>query len=103
MAKTYPLEIENVGDDEYIVMSRGHHDFHEFMRKVRDEGFDWPLTMPQHKWVRRVPTRKRWMNCIYVFANEGERGAFPATYAWEAHADETYEAVCAANQAKGDA
>jgi hypothetical protein len=86
--KTYPLEIENAGDDTYIVMSRGHHDPHEFMREVREEGYDWPLGMPSHRWVKQTPARDGFS---YHFVKEGTRGAFPATYAHEAYGDERYE------------
>lgn len=92
MSKPYPLEIENVGEDDYIVMSRGHHDPHEFMRKVRAEGYDWPLGMPTHRWVKQTPTRD---GCLYHFVSEGIRGAFPATYSHEAYGDQRYEIVAA--------
>jgi hypothetical protein len=91
MTNSYPLEIENVGDDTYIVMSRGHHDPHEFMRKVREEGFDWPLGMPTHRWVKRTPAKDGAHACWYNFVEEGTRGAFPATYAHEAYGDDRYE------------
>lgn len=91
--KQYPLEIENVGDDTYIVMSRGHHDPDEFMRAVREYGSDWPLGMPEHKWARSVPTRDPHRTCIYVFTEPHARGAFPCTYAWEAYGEEQYEAI----------
>ena len=55
MAKAYPLEIENVGGDVYVLLSRGHHDIHEFMSKVREEGYDWPLGFPK----LRIPVRRR--------------------------------------------
>lgn len=29
----YPLDVESVGSDTYIVMSKGHHDFTEFMTR----------------------------------------------------------------------
>lgn len=93
----YPLDIVNAGDDTYIVMSKGHHDPHEFMKAVRDEGYDWPLGMPEHKWVRAVPTKDRFRSCIYVFAEPNSRGAFPATYSWEAYGAERYEALAAQN------
>ncbi|WP_175706792.1 hypothetical protein [Burkholderia ambifaria] len=93
MSKSYPLEIENVGEDTYIVMSRGHHDPHEFMRKVREEGFDWPLGMPTHRWVKRTPANDGDHTCWYNFVEEGTRGAFPATYAHEAYGDDRYEVV----------
>ena len=49
--KIYSLDIENVGGDTYIVMSRGHHDIHKFMKQVREDGYDWPLGVPEHCWV----------------------------------------------------
>ncbi|WP_157683063.1 hypothetical protein [Burkholderia ubonensis] len=78
MAKDYPIEIENVGDETYIVMSRGHHDVHEFMRQVRADGYSWPLGMPQHVWMRAVPSRDPFVICRYVESSEGARGAFPS-------------------------
>lgn len=86
----YPLEIENAGDDTYIVMSRGHHDPHEFMSKVRAEGYGWPLGMPTHHCVKMTPTRDGFR---YHFVEKGTRGAFPATYAHEAYGDKRYEIV----------
>ncbi|PYE13388.1 hypothetical protein C7410_14743 [Paraburkholderia silvatlantica] len=85
MSKVYPLIIESVGEDDYIVMSRGHHDPHEFMRAVRANGYDWPLGMPSHRWVKSTPSRD---GCRYNFVREGTRGAFPATYSHEARIDE---------------
>jgi len=90
----YPIEIENAGDDTYIVMSRGHHDPHEFMRKVREDGYDWPLGMPTHHWVKMTPVPDGYR---YHFVIKGTRGAFPATYAHEAFGDMRYEAICAAS------
>lgn len=90
--KTYPLEIENAGQDTYIVMSRGHHDPHEFMKKVRADGYTWPLGMPSHHWVKSVPaSRDSGYDRLFVFVEKGTRGAFPATYSHEAYGDETYE------------
>jgi hypothetical protein len=87
----HALEVQNVGDDTYIVMSKGHHDPHEFMRAVRADGYTWPLGMPEHKWVRAVPTKGKFRPCLYVFTEPHARGAFPATYAWEAHGENLYE------------
>jgi len=30
-AKQYPLEVQSVGSDTYIAMSKGHHDLEAFM------------------------------------------------------------------------
>lgn len=35
--KAYPLDIESVGEDTYIVMSRGHHDLEQFMAEAVKE------------------------------------------------------------------
>lgn len=87
---TYPLEIQNVGEDEYILMSKGHHDPHHFMRAVRDAGYDWPLGMPRHVWMRAVPTRIPGYRCMYHEVLPHARGAFPATVAWECYGEGMY-------------
>ena len=38
--KKYELEINNVGSDMYMYMSKGHHDIHEFMTAIEIEGTD---------------------------------------------------------------
>lgn len=84
MANSYPLDPHSVGDDTYIVMSKGHHDPVEFMRAVRAYGYDWPLGKPQHKWVKAVPCRCGEHTCHYELRDEKPGpGWFPATYAWE--------------------
>ena len=93
MAKQYPLEIENVSHDEYIVMSRGHHDIHAFMKAVRAEGYDWRLGVPVHRWAKVTPDSTGEHTCLYHFVEEGVRGAFPVTYAWEASLEGQYDEV----------
>ena len=100
MAREYPLEIENVGDDVYMLMSAGHHDPHVFMRRARSEGYDWPLGMPTHQWVKRTPAKDGDHSCWYHIVPEGTRGAFPATYAHEAHGGERYEVVAASAESE---
>ena len=100
--RRYPLSVENVGEDTYILMSRGHHDVHEFMRAVRAEGYTWPLGMPTHEWMRAIPAPKdSGFRCLYVEAKPGARGAFPATYAREAYNEDRYEAKAPNDQVKG--
>ena len=90
----YPLNVENVGEDTYILMSRGHHDVHEFMRAVRADGYTWPLGMPTHEWMRAIPApANSGYRCLYVEAKPGSRGAFPATYVREAWGEDRYEAL----------
>jgi hypothetical protein len=92
-AKSYPLDIRNVGDDTYIVMSKGHHDPHEFMRAVRAHGYDWPLGTPHHKWMKQTPCGpscgEHYMH--YQLSDEYRKGWTPATYAWEDYGDSAYK------------
>lgn len=94
-ARDYPLDLENVGGDVYSLMSRGHHDPHEFMRQVRADGYTWPLGMPKHIWLRSVRPPQGY-STWYVEASGPGRGAFPATQCWEEYSEDTYEAICAA-------
>lgn len=89
---TYPLEVESIGEDDYIVISRGHHDIHEFMRAVR-ERWDWPLGTPEHIWMKTMPAPKN-SNYSYWYqpVKEGTRGAWPCTYVSEGYGDDRYEA-----------
>jgi hypothetical protein len=96
--RTYPLEIENIGVDIYTLMSRGHHDPEAFMRQVRADGYEWPLGMPKHIWLRCIPPPDGYVTW-YVEAMEGARGAFPATQCWESQGSDTYEAIMAARAA----
>lgn len=80
----YPLVIENVGEDIYMLRSKGHHDFKEFMNKVREEGFTWRLGEPVHVWCKTVPTRKNGYTGMYAIVDKNTRGAYPATYVYEA-------------------
>lgn len=79
----YPLEVESVGSDTYIVMSRGHHDLEQFMAAVMVDYSGWFLGGPQHVWVKSVPDRRGEFTSRYVFVERGARGAWPATYCWE--------------------
>ena len=83
MAKSYPLEVESVGDDTYIVMSKGHHDLQEFMREAVKEYPGWFLGGPSHHWVKSVPDRSGRFSMRYESVKEGTRGAWPATYCHE--------------------
>lgn len=80
MSRTYPLEVESVGGDVYIVMSRGHHDLNEFMRTVKADYGDWPMGGAKHMWCKTTPHPE---GDRYNFVKEGTRGAWPATYCWE--------------------
>lgn len=89
--KQYPLDIVDVSHDERMVMSRGHHDIHEFMKAVRRDEFDYVLCTPEHRWAKVVPDSTGEHNHIYVFVKERTRGAFPVTYSWECSKADSYE------------
>lgn len=76
----YPLEVESVGSDTYIVMSKGHHDLEEFMKAAVDTYRGWYLGGPQHVWCKTTPHKE---GSLYNFVKEGTRGAWPATYCHE--------------------
>lgn len=80
--KNYPLDLRSVGEDTYIVMSKGHHDIQEFMRQAVTEYPSYALGGPEHVWVKTVPGRGTY-DCFYHIVPQGTRGAWPATYCWE--------------------
>lgn len=93
MAKTYPLEIEQLhGDDEAFLMSRGHHDPEAFRAQaVIDVGLRTgpieagdEIETPTHGYMRIVP---RDGHCNWHEPAKGPGpGAFPVTTAsiyWE--------------------
>ena len=89
MPGRYPLEIVAVHtDDERIYMSKGHHDPHAFMAALRDYGVTVEdFSMPSTHYVKKTPARdgvhSYWLN----FVLSTVRGAFPATYTYEARND----------------
>lgn len=91
MAKDYPLDVQNVGDDTYCVMSKGHHDSDVFMAKVREDGYDWPLGNPKHVWVKTTPCNTGEYQSHYNIVDEGTAGAWPATYSWEAYGEDQHK------------
>lgn len=85
MAKHYPLDIESCGEEIYILRSKGHHDPEEFKRAALAEGYTWKMGEPKHVWCKTTPAPKdSHMICLYAIVPEGTRGAYPATYCWEA-------------------
>ena len=97
----YPLEIESIGEDTYILVSRGHHDIHDFMRAVRAD-YTWPLGVPVHLWMKTRPARPgSGYRCHYDLVPQGTRGAWPATHVQEAWNDACYEAKFPTKAAAG--
>lgn len=78
--RAYPLEIKSVGDDTYIVMSRGDHDLDQFMDEVIKDYRDWNLGGAKQVWIKTTPMNGGWR---YSLVDQSVRGAWPATYCWE--------------------
>lgn len=89
----YPLDPQSIGEDTYIVISRGHHEIHEFMRRVRKDYPSMPLGVPNHIWMKTRPAPKgSGYRCFYDVVQQGTRGAWPATHVSEAFNEDRYEA-----------
>ncbi|ENI4488712.1 hypothetical protein ABXZ88_004622 [Vibrio fluvialis] len=89
MSKQYPLSIQNVGGHTYMLLSKGHHDIHDFMKAVRVAGYDWPLGVPEHVWFKAAPNKEEG-GSSYHRCNAKTIGAFPATFVSEAYGDDKY-------------
>lgn len=88
--KTYPMEIENCGEETYQLMSKGHHDPVEFMREVQRRYSRFgTMSIPEHVWLKAIP--KDGYHAWYVPTTKGTRGAFPATWSSESGDDKDRE------------
>ena len=74
----YPLKIENVGEDIYGLMSRGHHEFKAFEELVKHEKPSWfkSLGYPVHTYFKNAFG-------YYIECAPKTRGCFPVTYITE--------------------
>ncbi|MDD2765316.1 MAG: hypothetical protein PHE83_15235 [Opitutaceae bacterium] len=92
MSKQHQLVPISIGDNTYTVISKGHHDIHEFMQAVR-QSIVWPLGVPEHIWMKTMPAPKHsGYSCWYQPVKQGTRGAWPCTYVSEAYGEDRYEA-----------
>lgn len=82
MSKTYPLDIKNICNTPNTIMSKGHHDFDEFEKEVRKQGFHWTPSKPKHIWMKAVPNNRQ-KGSRYYKVEKGIQGAFPATVSEE--------------------
>ena len=82
--KTYKLELENIGEETYALMSRGHHDLSLFDSTVKEEYETWYSTLgkPEHLYFKAIPGPSGYV-CLYVQSSKETRGSFPATYITE--------------------
>lgn len=84
----YKLDVQNWGDDVYMLASRGHHNINEF----KDECFKEYEHIAQalkncdctcvHTYYKAVPCDG--YSSYYVPSNKDVRGSFPVTVWWGA-------------------
>jgi hypothetical protein len=70
--KRYPLIVESVGTDIYIVMSKGHYDFTEIMTSVVTQYQGWLLGGLEHVSIKATLAKGGWS---YKIVSKGKRGA----------------------------
>lgn len=88
--RNYPLVPMIVGDESLAIISKGHHNIHDFMREVRKH-WSWSLGVPEHVYLKTMPAREDGFACWYEAVPKGTRGAWPATYVAEAYGEDSYE------------
>lgn len=91
MSKRYALKIENVGEDVYILMSRGHHDSERFMEACHAAYPTWPMGHPVRTYWKSVPTRRDGYKCIYSEVEPTVLGAFPVTVSYEDYSEDRWK------------
>ena len=80
-------ELNNIGHDEYLVFSRGHHDIDEFTKYVKQEYSEWGnfFDIAYHHYYRKIGNQYgTWYEPCFPFT----RGAFPVTVAQEGWKDQ---------------
>lgn len=84
-AKNYPLILENWGEDEYLIISRGHHDLEEFRKEVNKDYEELGNFFEDayHTYFKATP-RDGYV-AWYTQCTKETRGAFPATVAQEGY------------------
>lgn len=85
--KEYPLELENIGEDSYCLMSRGHHNLDAFMEKVSEEYPSWKMGKPEHTYFKVVPDKTGEYSVWYTQVPKETKGCIPVTVTDEAHGD----------------
>lgn len=83
MSEKIKISAMHDAEDGYCsgYVAKGHHDLADFMAELRREVDDDDAILektPTHKWLRAV--RDFGLECtVWIDANPGSRGAFPAT------------------------
>jgi len=80
--------LENIGEDTYLIFSRGHHDLEAFTKYVKEEYSEWGnfFDVAYHHYYRKVGNQYgTWYEPCFPFT----RGAFKVTVAQEGWSDNT--------------
>lgn len=82
-------ELINIGHDDYLVFSRGHHNIDEFTKYVKQEYSEWGnfFDIAYHHYYRKIGNQYgTWYEPCLPFT----RGAFPVTVAQEGWKDQRF-------------
>lgn len=81
-------DLKSIGEDTYLVYSRGHHNIEDFTKYVKEEYSHWNnwFDVAYHHYYRKVGNQygSQYIPCFYWV-----RGAFPVTVAQEGWEDQT--------------
>lgn len=81
-------ELNNIGDDTYLIFSRGHHNLKEFTNYVKEEYSEWGnfFEVAYHHYYRKIGNQYgTWYEPCFPWT----RGAFKVTVAQEGWTDQT--------------
>jgi hypothetical protein len=81
-------DLKSIGEDTYLVYSRGHHDIEDFTKYVKEEYSEWGdfFSAAYHHYYRKIGNQYgTWYDPCFSW----ERGAFPVTVAQEGWEDQT--------------
>jgi hypothetical protein len=85
--KYYKIEIMSIGEDEYVLISKGHHEPQAFKQAVWIAGYKYPLREPEHLWCRCIPFDG---GTSYWIQPKQKPGMFPVTYCREAYGTDNW-------------
>lgn len=86
--KYYPLDVNNWGDDSYMLVSKGHHNIELFKTECLKEYQNIAEHLKhcecpcEQLWYKAIPSKDCYSS-YYVPVWEDARGAIPITVWWE--------------------
>lgn len=81
-------ELHNIGEDDYLIFSKGHHNIEDFTKYVKEEYSEWGnfFEVAYHHYYRKVGNQHgSWYEPCFPWT----KGAFKVTIAQEGWVDQT--------------